>query len=118
MDEIHLVLPGDPIPKGRPRHGRGHSFTPKRTRDAEQAIRDHALECGVTPFDVPVQVKITFYCRTRRRTDWDNLAKLATDALNGIAYSDDHLIHSCNVRLHRAAVGEAPRTEIRIAELS
>jgi len=33
-----------------------------------------------------------FWCKARRRTDADNLVKLATDALNGIAYTDDYFI--------------------------
>lgn len=118
MTEISFTLEGDPIPKGRPRHGRGHSFTPKRTRDAEQAIRDHVAGGDVVPFDVPVYVTLDFYCKTRRRTDWDNLAKLVTDALNKIAYTDDHLIHRCIVRVFRAAPGETPRTEVRVRALS
>lgn len=116
-DELHFTLEGDPVPKGRPRHGRGHSFTPKRTRDAEQSIRDRVTELAVVPYDVPVRVSLVFYCKTRRRTDWDNLAKLVTDALNGLCYTDDHLIHHSVVRLHRAAIGETPRTEVRIAPL-
>lgn len=117
-DEVKLVLPGDPIPKGRPRHGRGHSFTPKRTRDAEQAIRDVAAGLDLQPFDLPVRVALIFYCETARRTDLDNLIKLVTDALNGIAYTDDHLIHALTARLHRKSLFEAPRTEVRIEPLN
>lgn len=114
---MRFVLDGDPVPKGRPRHGRGHSFTPKRTRDAEQSIRDQVAELGLVPHDVPVAVSLTFYCKTRRRTDLDNLMKLVTDALNGIAYTDDHLIHRLHGRLFRAAIAEHPRTEVRIEPL-
>lgn len=111
---VTFTLEGDPIPKGRPRHGRGHSFTPKRTRDAEQKIREHVTELAVVPFDQPVRVSMVFYCKTARRTDLDNLMKLVCDALNGLAYTDDHLIHSLRGRLHRKALGETPRTEVRI----
>lgn len=116
-DELSFVLDGDPIPKGRPRHGRGHPFTPKRTRDAEQSIRDRVTELDVVPYDVPVRVSLVFFCATARRTDLDNLIKLVTDALNGICYTDDHLIHSLRGRLFRRAIGEAPRTEVRIAPM-
>lgn len=118
IDELSWVIDGDPIPKGRPRHGKGHSFTPKRTRDAETAIREHVTAGEVVPFDVPVRVSLVFYCKTARRTDLDNLIKLVTDALNGIAYSDDHLIHALTARLHRKVIAERPRTEIRVAALS
>lgn len=118
-EEISFTLDGDPIPKGRPRSGRGHTFTPTRTRDAETAIRNYVTtELDLTPFDVPVRVALVFYCRTHRRTDLDNLEKLVCDALNGIAYTDDHLIHAKTSQLHRAALGETPRTEVRIRALS
>lgn len=117
MDELTLTFEGDPIPKGRPRHDKGRPFTPKRTRDAEQSIRDRVAELDVVPYDVPVRVSLVFYCRTARRTDLDNMVKLVTDALNGLTYTDDHLIHACTARLHRKAIGETPRTEVRIAPL-
>lgn len=118
MTYIRLTLDGDPIPKGRPRHGKGHSFTPKRTRDAEQSIRDRVNLLDVKPYDGPVSVSLVFYCETRRRTDLDNLVKLVTDALNGIAYTDDHLIHRITASLYRRAIGETPRTEVRIEALA
>lgn len=116
-DELRLVFNGDPIPKGRPRNYGGRSVTPQRTRDAEQAIRDAVAPLTLVPFDEPVRFSAVFYCRTARRTDLDNLLKLVSDALNGIAYTDDHLIHSLRGRLHRKAIGETPRTEVRIAPL-
>ena len=38
---------------------------------------------------------------TRRGRDWDNLAKLFTDALNGVAYEDDRQIIDANVHVRR-----------------
>lgn len=116
-DELRLVFDGDPIPKGRPRNYGGRSVTPKRTRDAEQSIRDAVAPLDLVPFDEPIRLSADFYCRTARRTDIDNLLKLVIDALNGIAYTDDHLIHSLRGRLRRKAIGETPRTEVRIAPI-
>lgn len=116
-DELRLVFDGDPIPKGRPRNYGGRSVTPQRTRDEEARIRAIAADLIDEPFDEPVSFSAVFYCRTARRTDLDNLLKLASDALNGVAYSDDHLIHSLRGRLYRKAIGEAPRTEVRIAPI-
>ena len=114
---IRFTIEGDPIPKGRPRNYGGRSVTPQRTRDAEQAIRDYVSVLDVVPYDGPVSVSVTFYCKTRRRSDLDNMVKLLTDSLNGLAYTDDHLIHHLVARLHRAAIGETPRTEVRIEGL-
>jgi hypothetical protein len=39
MNAWHFVHDGEPIPKGRPRTTRtGHTYTPKRTADAESAL--------------------------------------------------------------------------------
>jgi crossover junction endodeoxyribonuclease RusA len=113
---VHLsfTIDGDPVPKGRPRHGRGRTFTPKRTLDAEQHIRDIVTPLIDVPFDEPVRVSMTFWCATRRRTDIDNLIKLVLDALNRTAFTDDHLVHHLYGRVHRRALGETPRTEVRI----
>lgn len=114
---ISFTVEGDPVPKGRPRHGNGRTFTPKRTTDAEKRIAEVAVGLDVTPYDQPVRVSLQFWCATRRRTDLDNLMKLVCDALNKIAYTDDHHIHVLRGRLHRAALGEQPRTEVRIEPL-
>ena len=36
--EFTLCLPGDPVPKGRPRVYNGHAMTPKRTVRAEERL--------------------------------------------------------------------------------
>jgi crossover junction endodeoxyribonuclease RusA len=112
--QLNFTIDGDPVPKGRPRHGRGHTWTPKRTLEAEQRIRDIVAPLIDAPFDTPVRVSMSFWCATRRRTDIDNLMKLVLDALNRLAFVDDHLVHHLHGRLHRRALGEAPRTEVRI----
>lgn len=116
-DHLHFTLDGDPIPKGRPRNFGKRTVTPQRTRDAEASIRERVTLLDLTPYDGPVAVSLTFWCRTHRRTDLDNMVKLVTDALNGLAYTDDHLIHRLTARLYRSAIGEAPRTEVRIESL-
>lgn len=117
MNYLQFVLEGDPIPKGRPRHGNGRTFTPQRTLDAEQAVRDVVVPLIDKAFDVPVRVTMHFYCATRRRTDLDNLMKLVLDALNKVAFTDDHLVHVLHGRLHRKAIGEPPRTVVRVEAL-
>lgn len=38
MNGFTLLVPGEPIAKGRPRVYNGHGVTPKRTRNAENRI--------------------------------------------------------------------------------
>lgn len=134
---VVLVVPGTPVPKGRPRFARsGHAYTPEATRRAEAAIRAlYAQQCGVPdrPDERPVAVAVTAYMpipksmpkrlRTlaeeerlehRVRPDADNLLKLVTDALNGLAWRDDGQIYSAQVRKTYSA---NPRTVARITYL-
>lgn len=123
MELLSLVVAGDPIPKGRPRAGRGHHYTPARTREAERRLREVVAEQYTgQPYEGDVGIELVFYCATRRRTDGDNLTKLVTDALqrgkgeHGV-FVDDSQILDWRVRVHRRAEGEQPRTEIRVYAL-
>ena len=108
-----LVIKGEPVAKGRPKFTRsGHAYTPKKTRDREKLIREAytgdllqgAIEAEFTfvyeppkslslkkQMDLMGQPKLT-------RPDTDNLVKLALDALNNVAYSDDNLIYKITSR--------------------
>lgn len=109
---LEIVIPGDPVPKGRPRVARGRAYTPERTRDAETAFAWHVLAERVTPTNLPVSVRLAFYTRTRRRVDLDNLVKLATDSVTGLVWLDDSQI----VRLEASKAHDPanPRTVIRV----
>lgn len=91
---VNLTVQGEPVSKGRPRVFHGHGVTPRETREAEQRIRLlYRSKYGMfSPYSCPVQVMLTFRMGTRRRKDYDNMAKLVTDALNGLAYEDDSQI--------------------------
>ncbi len=83
MDLLVLTVPGDPIPKGRPRTGSGKVYTPARTRDAEDVVRVLARQAygPRAAYAGAVGIVVSFWCATRRRTDGDNLLKLITDGL-------------------------------------
>ena len=96
IDEFHLILPGDPVAKGRPRVYGGHAITPRKTQRAEERIfaefrRKYPDEA---PFDGPVSVYVKFWLSKRGKPDIDNLIKTVLDALNGVAYADDSQIVS------------------------
>lgn len=100
---VEFDVPGTPIPKARPRVYHGQGITPKRTRDAEQRIRDTftSLHPDMTPFDQPVRLETTFWMTDYRVCDVDNLVKLVQDALNTIAYTDDRWIHELYATVRR-----------------
>jgi crossover junction endodeoxyribonuclease RusA len=96
---LEVVIVGKPVSKARPRFGRGRTYTPQTTVDAEKAVRVAYWQSSVDQFgrvvmfDGDITINLVFGLGDRRRRDWDNLAKLVCDALNGIAYRDDAQIH-------------------------
>lgn len=102
-DPVELTIPGDPQSKARPRVYHGHGITPKATLEAEERIarawRDTLPDQPAA--QGPVAIGLTFWMATRRGRDWDNLAKLFTDALNGIAWMDDRQIEIATVTVRR-----------------
>ena len=100
---VKLTVPGDPQSKGRPRVYQGHGITPAKTREAENRVYSEWRRQypDLLPYKGPVAITLIFWTLTRRGRDWDNLAKLFTDALNGVAYEDDRQIIDANVHVRR-----------------
>lgn len=117
---VRLVIPGAPVGKARPRVTSHGTFTPAKTRRAEQDVRSIWREAGghCLP-DGPVVAHIHIYVdrpashytskgelnATGRRTpfpvrkpDIDNQIKLFGDSLNGLAYRDDSQIVEIHAR--------------------
>lgn len=106
-DAIAFTVPMRPKPKGRPRFGRGRTYTPKATAafEGELALRAGA-ELGGRTLLGPLELHLTFVFRRTRvapkgkgrapRTcapDLDNLAKAVMDALTGAqAWEDDRQV--------------------------
>lgn len=108
-------VPGRPHAKQRPRVVGRVAFTPKETVNAETFIRLTAAPHFPAPIDGPVSIEITAvfvpaasWSKAKQaralggphvqRPDLDNLAKSATDALNGVAYFDDGQIAEMTCR--------------------
>lgn len=111
MTNMLFSIPLAPVAKGRPRQGRVKGsgaaifFTPKRTRDFENALAQHVhLQMrakGWVPYPkampLHAHVRLTFAAKDKKkqgtykisRPDSDNLIKICFDSLNGIAYPDD-----------------------------
>jgi Holliday junction resolvase RusA-like endonuclease len=117
-----------PVPKGRPRFGRGHAFTDARTRNYETMIKLLARQAVARtpgwPLDAQVRMNIAIYAdralvrletlpprKRASRADIDNCGKAIADACNGITYSDDRQI----VELDIIDMGMEPATPKRKA---
>ena len=82
---LHLVLPGEPQPKERPRFGRGRIYTPAATRRAELGIAWEATRVLRRTFNDGeglYRLELLFRCAAKSGPDIDNLVKLVMDALS------------------------------------
>jgi len=95
-------IPVNPVPKGRPRLGRGgRVFTPQITRVAEITIKQY-LRLQKPPLQHgPIRVIVQFLLQKPKsvkreyhtvKPDCDNLLKLLLDAGNDILWRDDSQI--------------------------
>lgn len=133
MSEISHVIYMEPVPKGRPRtttvNGHSQTYTPKETVHAENLIRDEIVKFlldsgqqGVALFgkDEPLWLEATFY-RSRPKSvkrrlptckpDWDNYAKLLTDALETFLYNNDSQITTATIKKR---YGFPPRIQLHL----
>jgi Holliday junction resolvase RusA-like endonuclease len=125
-----IEIPAKPQPKQRPTVTRqGRAFTPKQTVNAEAWVRLCCTQQVGTPLvPGPVTVRLAFVMpipgsmprrekadaiagrkQPTTKPDWDNLAKLTADALNGIAWRDDAHVTVAEVAKF---YGDTPRTII------
>lgn len=117
---IYFKFHGEPVGKGRPKiTTRGqfaHAYTPKKTKEFEEAIKFEFMSSTsermpVYEKDIPLKIEMEFgfevpksYSKKKReacllgniqhtkRPDADNIAKAVCDALNGYAFEDDSQI--------------------------
>ena len=114
-----------PVEQARPkatRMGKGiRLYDPKKVtvfkRQLGMLARQQMLDCGLEPYDGPLEVCMEFYRpvqaslskkeRARRlsgdhrpivKPDLDNYIKSTSDALNGILWADDNLIISLEAK--------------------
>ena len=121
---VAFVIPYEPMGKERPRayscHGHTQVYTPYKTREYEEMIRTiYSLQVGhkrfpddaeillevIACFSVPKntsktkrELMLNGGILPRKKPDYDNIAKIITDALNGIAYKDDSQIVWADIR--------------------
>lgn len=111
---IKFTIPGPPQGKGRPRFTKsGHTYTPAKTAEYEKLVKaEYIRQCaGQSLHGQPVRISINAFFeipkntskkrrsemmgmdrRPTKKPDADNVIKIITDALNGIAYDDDRQI--------------------------
>ena len=111
MQRIKIKVNTEPVAKGRARivftNGKVHSYTPERTKIAQDILSKRFKKHQHKAFNkrVPVKVTLMFY-RVKskwlpksedlpcRRPDLDNFIKLVLDTANGVLFYDDAQITS------------------------
>lgn len=133
---VEFTVPGAPFGKQRPRHTKGgHTYTPEQTKHHEKLIAwAYCSQCGAFRFPdgTTIELRVTAYWpiparatksereamlsgekRPTVKPDYDNIAKLVSDALNGIAFDDDRCIVDA---MQRKFYLTDPRTVVIIRE--
>ena len=131
-------ISGSPVAKARPRafqNKAGHirMYTPKKSREFENMVRQRAEQVFKKPLQGPVSLSICFYLPRPKRLCWktkpmpaifhtsapdgDNLAKAVTDSLSGVAFHDDGQVSKLYVQKMYHAGDEGPKTIIDVEEL-
>ena len=142
MNEVHVKLPIEPMPKLRPRfkivRGKVFTHTPYETKAFENELAAlYLTRAGRSKFEsyVPLQVEIVFamqmpksFSKKKRaaategllphtvKPDLDNLTKAVLDGLNKIAWNDDAQIIALHV-MKKYSAGD-PYIEVYIKQLT
>ena len=116
MTPLILWIPGNPVPKGRPRFSNGVTHTDSKTRQAEETIQWRLKKERVKPFEGELSVEIHFHRADRYRCDIDNLQKLVLDSFNGFVWKDDSQIVELKSVLERGQ--KEPGTWVKVEEVA
>jgi Holliday junction resolvase RusA-like endonuclease len=116
VTSFSVTLAVEPVPKGRPRFGQGHVYTPERTAEFENTVRWLLRQQHVPKLNGDVSVEVTFWYK-RQDSDGDNFLKCLFDAANGIAWKDDRQVKECHYRLVKVAAGLLPCIEFSAREM-
>ena len=133
MMKVSFTIEGEPVGKGRPRHGKYKTYTPAKTKSVENNIAYfYKVNVGYY-FEGYVKLNLNLYysiaksdskkkklmklnneLRPNKKPDIDNVVKLVADALNEVAYKDDTQIIELECRKFYSDI---PRIEITIEDL-
>ena len=131
---VKLIIPGEPVAKGRPRVTKWGTYTPEKTKNYETLVKElFFIEHGQTLLEGQLKIDIKAYfsipksaskkkkqlmlegeLRPTKKPDADNILKIIGDALNDLAYKDDKQIVSANIEKFYS---DEPRVQIEIKEV-
>lgn len=99
---IEFIVTMEPVAKGRPRFGRGFTYTPERTRSFEEAFRWAARgHRPAKPIDGPIELTLLFQIKKPKsvkrdqpcvKPDLDNFCKSVLDAMSDFWFDDGQIV--------------------------
>lgn len=122
MREIRFEVSGRPRPKARPRVSNGRAYTPKATKQYQEAVGWMARatlnldENRDWPVNGRYELVLKYrMANDRSAPDGDNVLKAVQDALEGIAYANDRQVVRA---LHHRLPNGTPVTQVMLRVLS
>lgn len=125
-----FTILGTPVAKGRPRLGKYGTYTPEKTVEYENLVRTIYQAEGHPKHEGYIGLVVRAYMpipkstskkkralmlegeiRPAKRPDWDNIGKIVSDSLNGLAWDDDRQVVAGHVMKWYS---EQPRAEVII----
>jgi Holliday junction resolvase RusA-like endonuclease len=84
------------------RLGNGHYYTPKKITDFKKMMHKRCPAFGI--IHGKVLIRLIVYLETNRVRDVDNIPKVIFDALKGVNFDDDNMIHHLAItKYHKVA---------------
>ena len=111
---VAFTLDHRPHPKGRPRFGRGRTYTDDKTRAYEARVEKacRAAMKGRAPHAGPVELVALFEQRNAMGADVDNLLKAVSDAIEGVAFANDRQV--CRIGAARVLKADVDRVSVAV----
>lgn len=105
-----------PVPKGRPRFGRGRVYTPHETTQFETSVRWLLRQQKAPMLTGRLAVDATFWIGSQL-ADGDNYMKALLDAMQGICYANDRQVREHHCYLLDATADAKPHISVMIWQL-
>lgn len=130
---IRFTILGEPVSKQRPRVTKWGTYTPDKTVNYENLVKQLYISEGLPQLVGELEIEVVAYfvipksiskkkrdqmnkgiIRPTKKPDLDNIIKIISDALNTIAYHDDSQIVKATIEKYYS---DNPRVEVVLQEV-